>query len=171
MCREQEPINYIFDWIMPFESLSREIMSACNSETPWDIFTKLGTNIIHSQTMCRVQRTSTYGGWGVHIVFSSPVRKYRELLLLLWHELWCWHHTLSFTSKFFYVMGHGTVRRASSHSCLSFINRVYSLIAKPFKIFSQNLVQSDDVHRSTITPTTFLTELFPFENLSRVSTQ
>ena len=33
------------------------------------------------------------------IIFSSPVRKYRELLLSLWHRHWCWCHTLKFYVK------------------------------------------------------------------------
>ena len=44
---------------------------------------------------------ASYPVWGQ--VFSSPVQKYRELLLSLWRRHW--RHTLKFHVKVIYVMG------------------------------------------------------------------
>ena len=35
-------------------------------------------------------------------IFSSPARKYRELLLPLWR--WCWRHTLKFYVEVFFML-------------------------------------------------------------------
>ena len=65
-------------------------------------------------------------------IFSWPVRKYRELLLSLWH--WCghgrWLHTLKFYVRVFYIMSKALSGERSCTGTILDVSFMYSLLKK-----------------------------------------